>query len=567
MIEILKKLNFILSPKNKKRSLKYLIINFFNFILEFLSISAILFFLNFFLTENNNIQEFRFSGINANLFFLIIFLIFFFKLIFSVYTVFFQSKFQNFLQSDLQILIFTSYLNLDFQNVVNLKRSDFLNNVINVINIFIFAFFRSLLQLINEIFLLIGIILFLVVYGEFKIIIILGIFLLFIFINFKFFKNKIELYGKRSIEENSKIIQIINYFSISIHEVFIYNLTNKFKNIFKFSSKNIAYYKYFNDRIVNSIKHFIEFFGIILILSIVYFLKSYGEMKISEIIITISVYVIAIARIMPIINRTAIAEKQIRYGLQSVKEVYQIIKKSYSLNKPIAKIRKHKFRKEDLVFHKIKFENVSFGFNKKKVFENINFEINKGEIYGIKGKSGSGKSSLLNIILGLFDNYDGKISLDTVNIKNIHDYNILMGFVPQEVNLINDTIKNNILFFRDIKIDKAYFEKLIKVLDLNELIYPNQDGEDFIISETNKNISGGQKQRIGIARALISKPKILVLDEFTSALDEETEARILKYLKKLKDELNVTIILTSHKKTTLNICNRIYDLDERHKKI
>ena len=142
-----------------------------------------------------------------------------------------------------------------------------------------------------------------------------------------------------------------------------------------------------------------------------------------------------------------------------------------------------------------------------------------------------------------------------------------MGFVPQEVNLINDTIKNNILFFRDIKIDKAYFEKLIKVLDLNELIYPNQDGEDFIISETNKNISGGQKQRIGIARALISKPKILVLDEFTSALDEETEARILKYLKKLKDELNVTIILTSHKKTTLNICNRIYDLDERHKKI
>ena len=78
MIEILKKLNFILSPKNKKRSLKYLIINFFNFILEFLSISAILFFLNFFLTENNNIQEFRFSGINANLFFFNYFFNFFF---------------------------------------------------------------------------------------------------------------------------------------------------------------------------------------------------------------------------------------------------------------------------------------------------------------------------------------------------------------------------------------------------------------------------------------------------------------------------------------------------------
>lgn len=198
----------------------------------------------------------------------------------------------------------------------------------------------------------------------------------------------------------------------------------------------------------------------------------------------------------------------------------------------------------------LEFKNVSFSYpeNNIKALNNINFKLKSGQVLGITGSVGSGKSTLLNLISRQYDISKGEILIDGVNIK-VHNLYLLrraMGYVPQEVLLFSDSIKNNIAFgSQQDQLSDTEIENAAKAAQVHENIQSFPDKYETIIGERGITLSGGQKQRISIARALIHKPKILVFDDCLSAVDSETEHLILDELK--KQMIGKTSIIVSHR--------------------
>ena len=212
---------------------------------------------------------------------------------------------------------------------------------------------------------------------------------------------------------------------------------------------------------------------------------------------------------------------------------------------------------------KLEFQNVSFNYPDTKLvgMDNISFKINPGESIGIIGSTGSGKSTIANSILRLFDIESGKILVDDVNIKNldISFFRKQIGYVPQDVFLFSDTIKNNILFgCEDLDFKKV--EKAAKDADLIRNINSFPDKYETLIGERWITLSGGQKQRISIARAIIKEPKILILDDCLSAVDTNTENIILENLKRIMEDR--TTIVISHRISSVKLAKKILVIEE-----
>ena len=203
----------------------------------------------------------------------------------------------------------------------------------------------------------------------------------------------------------------------------------------------------------------------------------------------------------------------------------------------------------------IKFENVSFKYDKTTALQNISFEANKGDIIGLVGDSGGGKSSVINLILRFYHHNSGKILFNNTNIENISLESIRnqIAVVTQRVYIFNDTIASNIAYGKEI--DENRVKLALKKANLIEFVENLDDGINTILNENGSNLSGGQRQRIAIARALYLNPSILILDEATSALDNESEAKIMDTIHQINENLIVFII--AHRLNTIENSDKI----------
>ena len=204
---------------------------------------------------------------------------------------------------------------------------------------------------------------------------------------------------------------------------------------------------------------------------------------------------------------------------------------------------------------------MSFGFGKKSIFKDLNLNIKNKSVTGIIGGSGSGKSTLVNLLLGFLKPDKGCIKINNIDIKNfIFKWQSNIGYVSQNI-LLDSTLKENIAFgINQEKINIEQLNKVIKSTHLEQFVKNLDNGLNTKIGEKGSWISGGQIQRIAIARELYRNPSILILDEATTGLDEMTEEKILKKIIELKNE--ITIIIVSHNKNTLKICDQIINLDK-----
>jgi len=197
------------------------------------------------------------------------------------------------------------------------------------------------------------------------------------------------------------------------------------------------------------------------------------------------------------------------------------------------------------------------------MLSNVNLVINKGDVIGLIGETGVGKSTLVDIIMGLLINIEGKVLVDGIDINqtNISSWRSRIAHVPQEIFLKDDTIISNIAFGKDTNmIIESEVDKAIEYAQLSAFVGSVKGGVKYKVGERGVNLSGGQKQRIGIARAIYKNADLLVLDEATSALDEKTERDIISMLSKL--EKSMTFIIIAHRLTTLQNCNRIYKVSK-----
>jgi ABC-type bacteriocin/lantibiotic exporter with double-glycine peptidase domain len=252
---------------------------------------------------------------------------------------------------------------------------------------------------------------------------------------------------------------------------------------------------------------------------------------------------------MPLFHKIVYSYLNARYYLESLNIIYAKIKlwKKASKNQNFNIIN---------FYNSINLINVSFKYQDehKHVFQNINLKINKGDIIKLEGLTGSGKTTLIKLIVGIYKPTSGKILIDDNFLK---DTTLVFGLVSQNIVLLNDTIRKNIAFGIDEdKINEELLQECISKSSLTDTIKNLTEKENTNIGELGYKLSGGQKQRLAIARALYLNSQILVFDEATSALDSETENKIIYNLFSQK-VLNQTIIFITHKKDIPINFNRI----------
>ena len=284
-------------------------------------------------------------------------------------------------------------------------------------------------------------------------------------------------------------------------------------------------------------------------------------MKVINIIPQLASFAFAATRILPLVNSIIGFNTTIIYYLPSFNNAYDnIISSKIFLNNRM----KDKDNIEEAIDFKdtITIENIAWKYRKAdyRTFEHVSIQIHKGEAVGIIGVSGAGKTTLADIILGLLSPQEGKILVDGKDIKEYQrQWSKMVGYVPQTVYLLDDTIRNNVFF--GIEEQEKEDEKVWKALEqacLKEFVEQLPDGLDTIVGERGAKISGGQRQRIAIARALYYNPEILVLDEATSALDQETETAVMEAVEQLQGKK--TLIIIAHRLSTLEKCDKIFEV-------
>lgn len=312
---------------------------------------------------------------------------------------------------------------------------------------------------------------------------------------------------------------------------------------------------------------------LLLFVSVYQFISSQG---VETIVPTMSVFAVASIRLIPSVSQVINAIGNVQNASYAVDIIYMDLKDTENQrpNKYIdysnALEEKEKFSSRftdepNLNFtSKVEIHNLTYNYPdaENPALSNISLTLNKGESIAFIGKSGAGKTTLVDVILGFLQPEIGNILVDDNSIyKNLRAWQNLIGYIPQSIFLIDDTIEKNIAFgVPDNLIDLEKLNKAIQTAQLTELIAQLPEGVKTVVGERGIRLSGGQRQRIGIARALYHEREILVLDEATSALDNETEALVTEAIKSLSGKK--TMIIIAHRLTTVKHCNRIYLLEK-----
>jgi ABC-type multidrug transport system fused ATPase/permease subunit len=296
----------------------------------------------------------------------------------------------------------------------------------------------------------------------------------------------------------------------------------------------------------------------ILALALLVGISVYQNNRIDKILPIVTVFVAAAFRLIPSLNKIMGTMQTFRYANPVIDLLYNEFKNN-------SKKSSSNICSSQLIFTTtIDINNISFTFPESTRFSlnNISIKINKGESIGLIGSSGSGKSTLVDIIMGILEPDKGSILIDTINInKNIKEWQKKIGYVPQNIYLLDDTLKANIAFGVDLKyIDNDKVIRALKIAELDDWIESLPEHLDTFVGEKGVRLSGGQIQRIGIARALYNDPDILILDEATSSLDTVTESRIMKSVNSLHGIK--TLIIIAHRLSTVEKCDTVYKLEK-----
>ncbi len=293
------------------------------------------------------------------------------------------------------------------------------------------------------------------------------------------------------------------------------------------------------------------------------FIKGGGDM--SLMVSTVSAFGVAAMRVLPSVNRINTYITQISYTQPSLDFVYQNLQEGMKTDAMLAE-RKAKAQKEKLrLEHQIELNHISFHYpdSDKDIFTDAHMVVPKGKSVGIIGTSGAGKSTVVDILLGLLHAQEGEITCDGVDIfKNYESWLAQVGYIPQSIYLVDESIRDNIAFGIDKdKINEKRIWEVLAEAQLKEFVEELPEGLDTTIGDRGVRLSGGQRQRIGIARALYHDPEILVFDEATSALDNDTEAAVMDAVNSFHGKK--TMIIIAHRLNTIEKCDIVYKVEDR----
>jgi ABC-type multidrug transport system fused ATPase/permease subunit len=570
MISIFKNIRKITTKDEKKNGLKILSLTLMTALIDVIGAASVMPFIivlaNPNLIEENSILIYIYITLNFNSkadFFILLgcssFGVMIFSLLMRAYTIKAQLKYSMMLEFNLSKRVLQRYLQNDYQWFLRSNSASLGKTILSEVEAIVVGGIMQILLIASQ-FTVVVILMILLIYTDPMLFIIVAGMLGMAYVSiFMIMSPKISKLGDmRTIANEGRYKSLAEIFG-GIKQVKISHLEGKYVKSYEIPAKTYAEIRATFSTMVQIPRFALEgiAFGGVIALLIILIIR---EQNLSTIMPTITLYALAGYRVMPALQIIYAGFTQLNFVGPTLENL------KGELEGLIIQTRKLTSKNADKLNEAIILKDINFKYNQAHNYsiKNLSMTVERGERIGIVGSTGSGKSTMVDLILGLLKPESGSLSIGKIdlNSENIRDWQKKIGYVAQNIYLCDGTIAQNIAFGIDEnEINYMKVELASKTACLHDFVIGNlPDGYDTKVGERGIRLSGGERQRIGIARALYENPEVLILDEATSALDNITEAKVMQSVTSL--DSSITLIVIAHRLSTVKSCNRLYLLDE-----
>lgn len=569
MLHIIKKIGVILSKKQKKRIAIMLVMMVIGAFLETLGVGLIMPLVSAVTTpdiiENNHYVKFicQILDLHSSKTFMILVMgalifVYIFKNIYLFFEYYVQYRFICNNRFAVQKQLMERYLRCPYEYFLYADSGEILRTI-NSDTSLTFTLINSVLGFFTEAFVSVALVITIIITDPFMALLSAGVLGVSLFIIEKIVRPILKRAGLK-YQQNAKevykwLLQSIN----GIKEIKVGEKENYFLEQFsKYGKKSIDSEK-INNVLSNVPRLSIESISMSTILGVVIILLYRGR-EINTMLPQLTAFAFAAVRLMPSVNRMSAYFNTISYQEPALDKLIETLKKTehqtFYKGKAIQK-------KQITLNRNAELKNVRYAYPNTKtyVLTDADMEIPVGKSIGIVGASGAGKTTAVDILLGLLPPCSGKVLSDSVDIhEDYHSWLSRISYIPQMIFMLDDTIEANVAFgIPKMEVDKKQIWKALEEAQLDEFVRGLPKGIETAIGERGIRLSGGQRQRIGIARALYSNPELLIFDEATSALDNETEAAVMESVNKLHGKK--TLLIIAHRLGTIEGCDIVYRVE------
>lgn len=577
--KVIKELSKILSQKQKHQAIWVFIVIVISAGFELIGITAILPFLQVMLTpkivmESRMAKPFiRAFHIETNAQMLIlmgigVILVYILKNLYMLFSYYVQYNYSTRIQKDLSIKLLKSYMSRPYASLLNVNSADILRGC-NEDIYGVYTTLSNLFTILAESLAATVIGIFIIFTDPWIAVSVLGIMMIVMLGMITFFKPVMKKMGRKMMQAQSAKNKAIYQTTSGLKELYVMQRKEIFTEEYAKAADGVRIARRNYEFVVSSQERIIEGICVSGLIGIVVIRLLMG-IEILSFVPKLGAFAMAAFKIMPSIGKISSRITGIVYYVPMLNNVYNLVVEAEQYDKEQSEREKEtvvdderytgeltpSFRQVLSVRHvQWKYEGQA-----SPILADINIDIKKGESVALIGASGAGKTTLSDVMLGLLRPQRGGIYMDGIDVYSIpKTWAGIIGYVPQSVFLIDDTVRNNVMFGLSNNDDDSIWYALEQA-QLKEFVMSLPKGLDTIVGERGVKFSGGQRQRIAIARALYNKPQILVLDEATAALDNETESAVMESIDALQGQ--ITMIIVAHRLTTIRNCDKIYEIKD-----